>query len=163
MKIKENEKRDKFLDIIRKLKKKKQQKKTNKKKKLWKLTGIPIELGTIPKGLVIGLEEFEIRYHSNYSIVDVSQNTEKSPRDLRRLAVFQTPMKHHQLMLVENLTRYNNNNNNNNSARPSWNTWLLVQEIHLHSRQTSTRDELMLTRRARTWMDDHCLKMYKIS
>ena len=37
------------------------------------------------------------------------------------------------------------------STRP-W--WLLVQEIHLHSRQSSTRDEQMLTRRARTWMDD---------
>ena len=40
------------------------------------------------------------------------------------------------------------------SARPWWNTWLLVQEIYLHSRKTSTRDEQMLTRRARTWMDD---------
>ena len=40
------------------------------------------------------------------------------------------------------------------SARPWWNTWLLVQEIHLHSRQTSTRNEQMLTRRASTWMDD---------
>ena len=40
------------------------------------------------------------------------------------------------------------------SARSWWNTWLLVQEIYLHSRKTSTRDEQMLTRRARTWMDD---------
>ena len=35
-----------------------------------------------------------------------------------------------------------------------WNIWLLVQEIHLHSRQTSTSNEEMLTRRASTWMDD---------
>ena len=40
------------------------------------------------------------------------------------------------------------------STRPWRNTWLLVQEIHLHSRQTSTRNEHMLTRRASTWMDD---------
>ena len=40
------------------------------------------------------------------------------------------------------------------SVRTWWNTWLLVQEIHLHSRQTSTRNEQMLTRRASTWMDD---------
>ena len=35
-----------------------------------------------------------------------------------------------------------------------WNTWILVQEIHLHSRQSSTRNEQMLTRRLSTWMDD---------
>ena len=40
------------------------------------------------------------------------------------------------------------------NTRPWWNTWLQVQEIYLHSRKTSTRDEQMLTRRARTWMDD---------
>ena len=26
------------------------------------------------------------------------------------------------------------------NARPKWNTWIRVQEIHLHSRQTSTRN-----------------------
>ena len=31
--------------------------------------------------------------HPNYSIIKISQNTEKSPADLRRLAVIQTPMK----------------------------------------------------------------------
>ena len=40
------------------------------------------------------------------------------------------------------------------NARPWWNTWFLVQEIHLHSRQTSTRNELMPTRRISTWLDD---------
>ena len=29
--------------------------------------------------------------HSNYCIIEISQNTEKSPQDLRRLAVTQTP------------------------------------------------------------------------
>ena len=57
-----------------------------------------------------------------------------------------------------NTNRLTQNNTKKNikleSARPWWNTWLLVQEIHLHSRQTSTRTEQMFTRRASTWMDD---------
>ena len=53
-KIKENKKRDKYLDLAREL------------KKLWnlKVTVIPIitgELGTVPKGLVRELEDLEIR------------------------------------------------------------------------------------------------------
>ena len=35
-----------------------------------------------------------------YSIVEIGQNTEKSPRDLRRLVVTQTPVKDHQLTLM---------------------------------------------------------------
>ena len=38
--------------------------------------------------------------HPNNSTVKIGQNTEKSPGDLRRLAVTQTPVKDHQLMLV---------------------------------------------------------------
>ncbi len=38
--------------------------------------------------------------HPNYYIIENSQNTEKSPGDLRRLAVTQTPGKDHQLMLM---------------------------------------------------------------
>ena len=37
--------------------------------------------------------------HPNYSIPDVGLNTEKSPGDLRRLAVTQTAVKGHQLTL----------------------------------------------------------------
>ena len=37
---------------------------------------------------------------SDYSTVEIGWNTEKSPGDLRRLAVIQTPVKTHQLMLV---------------------------------------------------------------
>ena len=36
----------------------------------------------------------------NYSIANIDQNTEKSPGDLRRLAVSQTPVKDHRLMLM---------------------------------------------------------------
>ena len=39
--------------------------------------------------------------HSNYSIIKNSQNTEKSPEDLRRLGLTQTLAEKHQLTLVE--------------------------------------------------------------
>ena len=38
--------------------------------------------------------------HPNYNIIENGQNTEKSPGDLRRLAVTQTPVKNHQLTLM---------------------------------------------------------------
>ena len=38
--------------------------------------------------------------HPNYSIIGIGQNTEKSPGDLRKLAVTQTPVRNHRLMLV---------------------------------------------------------------
>ena len=38
--------------------------------------------------------------HPNYSIVEISQNTEKRPGDLWRLAVTQTPVENYQLTLV---------------------------------------------------------------
>ena len=36
----------------------------------------------------------------NYSIIEIGQNTEKSPGDLRTLAVTQTPVKNYRLRLV---------------------------------------------------------------
>ena len=38
--------------------------------------------------------------HPNYYIIENSQNTEKSPGDLMRLAVTQTPVKDHQCWLM---------------------------------------------------------------
>ena len=38
--------------------------------------------------------------HPNNNIIENGQNTEKSPGDLRRLAVTQTPVKDHQLTLM---------------------------------------------------------------
>ena len=44
--------------------------------------------------------------------IKIGQNTEKSPGDLRRLAVTQTPVRTHRLTLVwQTLKRVNNNNN----------------------------------------------------
>ena len=39
-------------------------------------------------------------YHLNYNILKICQNTEKSPGELRRIAVTYTPVEYHQLMLV---------------------------------------------------------------
>ena len=38
--------------------------------------------------------------HPNYYIIEIGQNTEKSPGDLRKLTVTQTPAKDHQLILM---------------------------------------------------------------
>ena len=75
--------KDKYLDLTRGL------------KKLWnmKVKFIPIVIGTLgtnTKGLLKGLEDLEI--------IEIGQNTEKSPGDLRRLAV--TSIKDHQLTLM---------------------------------------------------------------
>ena len=68
-----------------------------------KVTVIPIvigTLGTVTKGLVQGLEDLEIKKktsenHPNYRLVEIGLNTEKSPEDLWRLAVTQTPVENH--------------------------------------------------------------------
>ena len=58
-------------------------------------------LSTVTQGLVQGLEDLETSGdHLNYIIVEIGQNTEESPGDLRRLAVTQTPVRNHQLMMV---------------------------------------------------------------
>ncbi len=77
VKLKESEKRDRYFDLAR-------------EQRNIKVTVISIEtcaLGKMPKGLVKGRENLEIRDHPNYSIIKIGQNTEKSPGDLRRLDV----------------------------------------------------------------------------
>ena len=71
------------------------------------MTIIPIVIGafgTVTKGLLKGLEDFgswrPSGDHPNQSIIENGENTEKSPGDLRRLAVTQTPVKDHQLTLM---------------------------------------------------------------
>ena len=57
-------------------------------------------LGTVTKGLVLGLRGLGNNGTGgdcpNYSIFYIGQNTEKSPGDLWRLAITQTPVKGHQ-------------------------------------------------------------------
>ena len=55
-------------------------------------------LGTVIKGLVQRLRNNRTGGDcTNYGIVEISQNNEMNPGDLRRLAVTQTPVKDHQL------------------------------------------------------------------
>ena len=57
-----------------------------------------------PKGLVKGTGRLgnrrTIRDHPDNCIIKIGQNTEKSPGNLRSLAVTQTPVGNHQLTLV---------------------------------------------------------------
>ena len=69
-----------------------------------KVTIVPIVIGafcTITKGLLPGgLGIWRTgRDYPNDSITENGQNTEKSPGELRRLAVTQTPVKNNQLIL----------------------------------------------------------------
>ena len=70
------------------------------------VTIIPIvtgAFGTITRWLLKGLEDFEVGtsgHHPNYSIIENDQNTEKSPGDLRILAITQTTVKDNQLKLM---------------------------------------------------------------
>ena len=65
-----------------------------------KVTIIPIVIGafgTVTKGL---LKDLEAGGRVETIQIENGQNTEKSPGDLRRLSVAQTPMKDHQLTLM---------------------------------------------------------------
>ena len=97
VKLEENEKKNKYQDFAK------------ERKKLWsmKMTVIPTvigALGTVTKGLIKGLEDLEINGtsgdHPNYTVIKISQNTEKSPGYSRRLTVTQTPEENHQLTIL---------------------------------------------------------------
>ena len=89
VKLRKSEKKDRYLDLAREL------------KKTMEHEGDDYTNGafsTVTKGILKGLEDLErgggaSGDNSNYSIVENGHNTEKSPRDLRRLAVTQTPAK----------------------------------------------------------------------
>ena len=61
-------------------------------------------------------------YHPNYSIVEMGQNTKTSCGNLRRLAVSQTPVKNHQLMLVWKTPKGAKWDNDNNLPKKKKNT-----------------------------------------
>ena len=72
-----------------------------------KVTIIPIVIGafgTVTKELLKGLEDLEVDGRvetiQTTALLRMAKNTEKSPGDLRRLAITQTPVKNHQLTLM---------------------------------------------------------------
>ena len=67
------------------------------------MTVIPIVIGSLGTSIDTrtgGLENKMSGDGPNYCIIKISQNTEKSPGDLRRFAVTQTSVKYHQLTLM---------------------------------------------------------------
>ena len=86
VKGKESEKLDKYQDLAREL--------WNKKVAL-----MPVVMGALGSSPNVCLIIIIIIIIIN-SIIENGQNTEKSPRDLRRLAVTQSPVKDHQLTLM---------------------------------------------------------------
>ena len=95
IKLKEREKKDKYLDLAKEL------------KKLWnmKVTIVPIVIGafgTITKGLLKGLEDLEVGERVETIKMTALLRTVRilSPGDLKKLVVTQIPVKNHQLILM---------------------------------------------------------------
>ena len=66
-------------------------------------------LGTVTKKIIKGPGGLESWWTCRDSIAEDGQNPETSPGDLRGLAVTQTPVKNHQLILMwKTLEEYNN-------------------------------------------------------
>ena len=97
VKLKESEKKDKYLDLTRERKKTVEHESdvyTNciwcswySHQRIYKGTG--------------GLGNKRMSGdHPNYCIIEIGQNSKKSPGDLRRFVVTQTPVKDHQLTLM---------------------------------------------------------------
>ena len=114
IKLKENDKKDMYLDLARELKKTMEHEGDNYTDRDWFFwyshRRIIKRTGGLGGRRTSG-------NHPNYYIIEISQNTEKSPGDLRRLAVTQTPVKTHQLKPMWKTTQGVNNNNNNEQKR----------------------------------------------
>ena len=102
--IKERKKRDKYLEVARELKK-------NKTKEHESDGDTSCNWCTWNDAQRLGKEAGCVRNRSssrdypNYSIGKVGDNTERSPGNLKRLAVTQTPVKYHLLTLVWKMLR----------------------------------------------------------
>ena len=82
IKWKENEKKDKYLDLAREL----------KKLRNIKVTITPIVINAFG---IVRLENKRTSGDHLNNITDIGQNTEKRPGDLRRFAVIQTSVNDH--------------------------------------------------------------------
>ena len=88
VKLEESETRDKYVDLAREM----------KKQRNMKVTVIPIvQSPKIGTGTGVLGNKRTSGEHPNYSTIEIGQNTEKSPGELRRLAITQTPVGNHQL------------------------------------------------------------------
>ena len=97
MKIKENEWRNKYLDLARELKKAMEHEGDGDTDCNWCTRNNPQR---IEKGTGRFRNQRMSRDHPNDSIVKIGQYTEKSSGDLKKLAITQTPLKDYQLALI---------------------------------------------------------------
>ena len=88
--MKESEKRDQYLDLARELKKTVEYENDDDTSRNWRDR---YSHRRICKGT--GVFRNKSGDHLNYRIVEIGQITEKSPGDLRWLAVTQTPVENH--------------------------------------------------------------------
>ena len=96
--LKEDEKEDKYLNLAREMKKKTVEHETEGNTNCnwcswYSYQRIGTRTGELGNKRTSG-------DHLSYSISEIGQNTEKSPGNLRRLAVTQTPVRNHRLTLV---------------------------------------------------------------
>ena len=97
IKLKDCEKKDKYLDLTRELKKSMEHEGDDCNNCDWCFWHSKKRIIKGPGGLGSWRAS---GYHPNDSITENGQNTDKSPGDLRRLAVTQGPVKNHQLTLM---------------------------------------------------------------
>ena len=98
VKLKESEKNYKYMDLARVLKKKTVEHESNGNTNFnWCSWYHHERICTRTGGLG---NKRTSGNHPNYSITEIGQITEKSPGDLRRLAITQTPVRNHRLTLV---------------------------------------------------------------
>ena len=101
VKLKESKKIDQYLDLATELKKIMEHEDDSATDYNWCTWNNPQRIGKRTGRL--GNKRTN-RDHPEYSIIKIGQNTEKSPGDLRKLAVIQTPEKNHQLTWVWKLS-----------------------------------------------------------
>ena len=107
-------------------------KKTNRKVKL-----IPVlnsRLGTIPEETRKLRNQMASTDHPNYNVIKIDQNAEKSPVDLWRLVVIQTPVEDKYKTLVGWKNSLQSNNDNNVLE-----TWTDLSSLKLLLKITSLR------------------------
>ena len=97
VKLKKGEKKDKYLDLARELKKTVELESDGDINCYWcaqySHQGFDKEAWGLENKVTSG-------DHPNYSIIEIGQNTEESPEDLRRFTVTQTPLRNHRLTLM---------------------------------------------------------------
>ena len=96
VKIKESEKRDKYLDLARE-QKTMEHESDGDTNRCWCTWYNPLRIGNGTGWLG---NKRTSQDHPNYSIIKIGQNTEKSPRKFRRPDATQTPARSYQLTLV---------------------------------------------------------------